>query len=334
MSILVTGAAGFIGYHVAEALIARGDEVIGIDNLSDYYDVGLKNARLERLKTHSAFTFKQLDIADDGAMVTLSRSLSGATGVVHLAAQAGVRYSMVNPQAYLHSNVTGHLNILETCRHIEGLKHLVYASSSSVYGGNTSMPFSEDDSVDHPVSLYAATKKTDELMSHTYSHLYGIPATGLRFFTVYGPWGRPDMAYYSFAEAIFRGETIHVFNHGEMKRDFTYIDDIVSGVLTVLDHPLEVPSRTLHNIDGGAVPHRIYNIGNNRAENLLRFIKVIENAVGKTAKLKMVAMQPGEVKETYADITLINRDFGFSPTTSIDEGIPLFIEWYREYHGR
>ena len=204
MSILVTGAAGFIGYHVAEALIARGDEVIGIDNLSDYYDVGLKKARLDRLKTHSAFTFKQLDIADDGAMVTLSRSLSGTTGVVHLAAQAGVRYSMVNPQAYLHSNVTGHLNILETCRHIEGLKHLVYASSSSVYGGNTSMPFSEDDPVDHPVSLYAATKKTDELMSHTYSHLYGIPATGLRFFTVYGPWGRPDMAYYSFAEAIFR----------------------------------------------------------------------------------------------------------------------------------
>ena len=329
MTVLVTGAAGFIGYHVAEALIARGDEVIGVDNLSDYYDVELKRARLKRLESHSAFTFHQFDIADEGKMVTLARRLGGVTGVVHLAAQAGVRYSLVNPRAYLHSNVTGHLNILETCRHMEGLAHLVYASSSSVYGGNTKLPFCEDDPVDHPVSLYAATKKSGELMSHTYSHLYGIRATGLRFFTVYGPWGRPDMAYYSFTEAMFRGETIHVFNHGEMKRDFTYIDDVVSGVLTVLDHPPEVSPDA-----GGGAPHRVYNIGNNRAENLLHFIAVIEKAVGKTADLKMVAMQPGDVKETYADITAINRDFGFSPTTTIDEGIPRFVEWYREYHGR
>ena len=326
MTILVTGAAGFIGYHVAEALIAQGDEVIGVDSLSDYYDVGLKKARLGRLETHSAFTFRQLDIADEGAMVTLSRSLGGVTGVVHLAAQAGVRYSLVNPRAYLHSNVTGHLNMLETCRHQEGLKHLVYASSSSVYSGNTNLPFSEDDPVDHPVSLYAATKTADELMSHTYSHLYGIPATGLRFFTVYGPWGRPDMAYYSFTEAMFRGETIHVFNHGDMKRDFTYIDDVVSGVIAVLDGPPEAGA--------GGAPHRVYNIGNNRAENLLHFIEVIEKAVGKTADLKMVAMQPGEVKETCADITAINRDFGFSPTTTIEEGIPRFVQWYRDYHGR
>ncbi len=330
MTVLVTGAAGFIGYHVAEALIARGDEVIGADNLSDYYDVELKKARLKRLESHSAFTFHQLDIADEGKMVTLSRRMGAVTGVVHLAAQAGVRYSLVNPRAYLRSNVTGHLNVLETCRHMEGLEHLVYASSSSVYGGNTKLPFCEDDPVDHPVSLYAATKKSGELMSYTYSHLYGIPATGLRFFTVYGPWGRPDMAYYSFTEAMFRGETIHVFNHGEMKRDFTYIDDVVSGVLAVLDHPPEAP----RDAAGGAAPHRVYNIGNNRAEDLLHFIAVIEKAVGKTADLKMVAMQPGDVKETYADITAINRDFGFSPTTSIDEGIPRFVEWYREYHGR
>jgi UDP-glucuronate 4-epimerase len=325
MTILVTGAAGFIGYHVAEALIARGEEVVGVDNLSDYYDVELKKARLGRLAAHSAFTFRQMDIADDGAVETLSEGFGTTTGVVHLAAQAGVRYSLINPKAYLDTNVTGHFNVLEACRRMVDLKHLVYASSSSVYGGNTKLPFSETDPVDHPVSLYAATKKTDELMSHTYSYLHGLPATGLRFFTVYGPWGRPDMAYYSFTEAIFQGRPIEVFNHGEMKRDFTYIDDVVAGVLAVLDGPPDASS--------GAAPHRVYNIGNNRAEELLHFIEVIEQAVGKSAELKMAAMQPGDVKETYADIALIKADFGFSPRTTIDEGIPRFVAWYRAYHG-
>ena len=239
MSVLVTGAAGFIGYHVSAALLARGETVIGIDNLNDYYDVALKKARLAKLTPDGNFTFEQLDIADEGNMVELARKAGKVTGVIHLAAQAGVRYSLREPLAYAHANLAGHLNILEMCRHMEGLKHLVYASSSSVYGGNVKLPFSEEDPVDHPVSLYAATKKADELMSHAYSHLYRLPATGLRFFTVYGPWGRPDMAYYGFTEAILRGETIHVFNHGDMKRDFTYIDDVVGGVLAALDHPPE-----------------------------------------------------------------------------------------------
>jgi UDP-glucuronate 4-epimerase len=325
MTILVTGVAGFIGYHVAEALIARGDEVIGIDNLCDYYDVALKKARLDRLRTHHAFTFKQLDIADDGDMVILSRSLGGVTGVVHLAAQAGVRYSLINPQAYVRDNIGGHLNILETCRHIEDLRHLVYASSSSVYGANEKLPYSEEDRVDRPVSLYAASKAADELISYTYSHLYGIPATGLRFFTVYGPWGRPDMAYYSFTEAVFRGETIHVFNNGDMRRDFTYIDDVVVGILAALDRPPE-PGH-------GAVPHRVYNIGNNKQVALLRFIEMIEEAVGKKADLKMAPMQPGDVKETYADIANVGLDLGFKPCTSLEAGIPLFVQWYRDYHG-
>jgi UDP-glucuronate 4-epimerase len=325
MTVLVTGAAGFIGYHVAEALLARGEEVIGVDNLNDYYDVALKKARLKRLEAHTGFRFQELDIADEGAMVELARKLRGDTGIIHLAAQAGVRYSLIDPGAYMRANVSGHLDILEMCRHLDGLTHLVYASSSSVYGGNVKLPYAEDDPVDHPVSLYAATKKADELMSHCYSHLFGIPATGLRFFTVYGPWGRPDMAYYRFTEAIFNGETIHVFNHGDMRRDFTYIDDVAPAVLAALDRPPEAR--------GGAVRHRVYNIGHGRAEPLMRFIAVIEEAVGRKANIQMAPMQPGDVKETYADIAAIRRDLGFEPKTGIEEGIPLFVRWYRDYHG-
>jgi UDP-glucuronate 4-epimerase len=324
MAVLLTGAAGFIGYHVGEALLARGDAVIGVDNLNDYYDPALKKARLTRLQKHNGFRFHHLDIADEGKMVELARACKDVTAVVHLAAQAGVRYSIIDPRAYGRSNVLGHLNVLELCRHMDGLTHLVYASSSSVYGGNVKLPFSEDDPVDRPVSLYAATKKADELMSYCYSHLYGLPATGLRFFTVYGPWGRPDMAYYGFTEAIFRGETIQVFNHGDMKRDFTYIDDAVSGVVAALDQPPEGR--------GGAAPHRVYNIGNNRAEGLMHFIAVIEQAVGRKANIRMAPMQPGDVKETYADITAIQRDLGFAPTTPIEVGIPRFVEWFRSYH--
>ncbi len=326
MVVLVTGAAGFIGYHLGEALLARGETVIGVDNLNDYYDPALKRARLARLERHAGFLFHHLDIADDGAMVELARAAGDVDGVVHLAAQAGVRYSLVNPQAYGRSNLMGHLNVLELCRHMKGLRHFVYASSSSVYGGNTKLPFSEDDPVDRPVSLYAATKKADELMSECYSHLYGLPATGLRFFTVYGPWGRPDMAYYGFTRAIFGGEPIHVFNHGDMKRDFTYIDDVVEGVLAALDRPPEGR--------GGAAPHRVYNIGNHRPEPLMHFIATIERAVGRKAVLRMAPMQPGDVKETYADIAAIQRDLGFSPKTPIEEGIPRFVEWYRGYHNR
>jgi UDP-glucuronate 4-epimerase len=326
MTVLVTGAAGFIGYHVSKALLARGDAVIGIDNLSDYYDVALKQARLDQLAPHKDFHFEQIDLADTAGFDAASSRFRDVSGIVHLAAQAGVRYSLENPHAYVQSNVTGHLNILELCRRIDGLDHLVYASSSSVYGGNEKLPFSETDSVDHPVSLYAATKKSDELMSDCYSHLYGIPATGLRFFTVYGPWGRPDMAYYSFTKAIFNGDPIQVFNHGDMKRDFTYIDDVVRGVLGVLDHPPQKEGSS----DGS---HRIYNIGNNQSESLQHFIEVIEAAVGKKATLQMAPMQPGDVKDTFADISAIQRDIGFVPTTSIDEGIPVFVQWFKGYYG-
>jgi UDP-glucuronate 4-epimerase len=298
---------------------------VGVDNLNDYYDPALKQARLGRLTQHKSFDFVELDIAEDGVLAALASQYKDVDVVVHLAAQAGVRYSLTNPQVYAQSNLTGHLNILEMCRHMDGLKHLVYASSSSVYGGSNKLPFSEGDPVDHPVSLYAATKKADELMSYCYSHLYGMPATGLRFFTVYGPWGRPDMAYFSFTEAIMRGTPIRVFNHGDMKRDFTYIDDVTAGLLAAVDRPPEGP-------DGGA-PHRIYNIGNNRAEALLDFIAVIEKAVGKKADIQMAPMQPGDVKETFADITAISRDLGFSPKTPIDQGIPRFVDWFRDYHG-
>jgi UDP-glucuronate 4-epimerase len=323
MTILVTGAAGFIGYHCATKLAERGETVIGIDSLSDYYDVRLKQARLADLAPRKNFTFKEMSIADRGEMVELARAFPRIDRVLHLAAQPGVRYSLINPHAYVEANVLGHLNILEMARHQAGFKHLVYASSSSVYGGNTKLPFAIEDPVDQPVSLYAATKKSDELMSHCYSHLYRVPATGLRFFTVYGPWGRPDMAAWLFTEAIFNGEPIQVFNHGDMKRDFTYIDDIVTGVLAALDHP--APSVQ------GAPPHRVYNIGNHRAEPLLRFIEVIEKAVGKKAKIDLKPMQPGDVKETYADVTAIQRDLGFAPDTPIDVGIPRFVDWFKGY---
>ncbi|NKB57500.1 MAG: NAD-dependent epimerase/dehydratase family protein [Alphaproteobacteria bacterium] len=324
MSYLVTGAAGFIGYHVCEALLARGESVVGVDNLNDYYDVSLKEARRDRLAVRSGFEFCKVDISDNAAMQSMAASHPDITHVIHLAAQAGVRYSLENPFAYVQSNVLGHLVILELCRNMDRLEQLVYASSSSVYGGNTKLPFAIGDPTDTPVSLYAATKKADELMGHCYSHLYGIPATGLRFFTVYGPWGRPDMAAYIFAHAISQDRPIPVFNHGEMRRDFTYIDDIVAGVLAVADKP---PA------DDKSAPHRVYNIGNNHAEPLLRFIELIEQAMGRKATLDLQPMQPGDVKETFADIEAIRRDFGFEPRTSIEDGIPKFIEWFRGYNG-
>ncbi|MFZ5835476.1 MAG: NAD-dependent epimerase/dehydratase family protein [Pseudomonadota bacterium] len=323
MAILVTGAAGFIGAHVSHALLARGAQVIGVDNLSAYYRVQLKRDRLALLQARPGFRFLELDISDRTAF---NAALRGETisSVIHLAAQAGVRYSIDHPFTYTEANVTGHLVILEFCRHLQGLQHLVYASSSSVYGGNEKLPFSESDPVDRPISLYAATKKSCELMSHTYSHLYRLPQTGLRFFTVYGPWGRPDMALWIFTEAILAGKPIRVFNHGNMKRDFTFIDDIVSGVIACLDSP---PAD-----DGNAAPHRIYNIGNHRAEKLTYMIEVLEKALGRKARLNFEPMQPGDVAETYADITAIQRDHGFVPSTSIDAGIPRFVEWYKHYH--
>ncbi len=323
MTILITGAAGFIGFYVAQALLARGEQVIGIDNLNDYYRVQLKRDRLAALSGQPGFRFIKADIADRDAF---NKALAGEkiTRVIHLAAQAGVRYSIGHPFAYTQANVTGHLVVLEFCRHLQGLEHLVYASSSSIYGGNDKLPFSETDPVDHPISLYAATKKAGELMSHTYSHLYRIPQTGLRFFTVYGPWGRPDMALWMFTEAILAGKPIHVFNHGNMKRDFTYIDDIVAGVLACLDSPPAGNEK--------AAPHRIYNIGNHRAEKLTHMIEVLEKALGRKAEKIFEPMQPGDVAETYADIAAIQRDHGFAPLTTIDAGIPRFAEWFKQYH--
>jgi UDP-glucuronate 4-epimerase len=323
MTVLVTGAAGFIGFHVSQALLARGDSVIGVDDLNDYYDVRLKRARLDQLEKTQGFAFRKLDIADRDAVFKLVSANPKIDRIVHLAAQAGVRHSLTNPYAYTRSNVEGQLVMLEAARAMPELAHFVYASSSSVYGGNTKLPYSVEDRVDSPVSLYAATKKAGELMAHCYSHLYGIPATGLRFFTVYGPWGRPDMAAFLFTRAMLAGEPIRVFNFGDMKRDFTYIDDIVAGVLAVLGKP---PSK-----DG--VPHRVYNLGNNRSEPLLRFIAVLEKSLGVKAKTNLEPMQPGDVKETYADIAASRRDFGFDPKTSIDEGIPRFVAWYRKYYG-
>lgn len=323
MNILVTGAAGFIGSYIAQRLLERGEQVTGIDNLNNYYSVQLKRDRLSALKAHPGFRFIEMDIADHA---TFHRTLQGETftHVAHLAAQAGVRYSIDHPFAYSDSNLTGHLSVLEYCRSLKSLRHLVYASSSSVYGGNKKLPFSEDDRVDQPVSLYAATKKSCELMSHTYSHLYRLPQTGLRFFTVYGPWGRPDMAVWLFTRAILAGKPIEVFNHGNMKRDFTYVDDIVSGVLACLDNP---PADT-----AAGAPHRIYNIGNHRPEKLTRMIEVLEGALGRQAEKIMAPMQPGDIAETYADISAIERDHGFSPVTAIETGIPRFVEWYKDYH--
>ena len=324
MSIIVTGAAGFIGFHVCKALLDREEAVIGIDNLSDYYDPRLKQARLDQLTARRGFVFRKIDISDRDAMFALAEAESNVDRVVHLAAQAGVNYSLENPYAYVETNVMGHLVVMECCRRLPGLKHLVYASSSSVYGGNTKMPFSVDDSVDTPVSLYAATKRGDELMSHCYAHLYRMPMTGLRFFTVYGPWGRPDMSAYIFTRAIFEGAPIHVFNQGDMWRDFTYIDDIVSGVLAALGRP---PNDAIDE-----PPHRIYNLGNHKSENLMDFIALIEKACGREAIKVFEALRPGDLKKTYADIEASRRDLGFEPITAIEEGLPRFVEWYRRYH--
>jgi UDP-glucuronate 4-epimerase len=322
MRVLVTGAAGFIGFHVAKALLAHGDEVIGVDNLNDYYDVALKQARLNQLVPHKNFSFHKFNIADKDAMLSLVKS--DVTHIVHLAAQAGVRYSLQNPYAYVEANLMGQVVMLELARHIPGLKHFVYASSSSVYGGNTKIPFAVEDSVKRPVSLYAATKRADELMAYTYAHLFRIPMTGLRFFTVYGPWGRPDMAYYSFTRDILAGIPIKVFNHGKMRRDFTFIDDIVSGVLAAMEKP---PA------DSGAEPPvALYNLGNSHAEDLLHFIAVLENALGKKAVVDLQPMQAGDVAETFADIGASMRDLGFKPKVKIDQGLAKFVDWYREYY--
>ncbi len=324
MAVLVTGAAGFIGYHVSAALLARGETVVGVDMVNDYYDVALKEARLARLTAQVKFSFLRIDLAERGALHEACADV-GIERIVHLAAQAGVRHSLTHPFDYQRGNLEAHLAVLEFCRGLENCVHLVYASSSSVYGGNKKLPFCEADPVDQPVSLYAATKKAGELMSHSYSHLYRLPLTGLRFFTVYGPWGRPDMAAWLFVRAILAGEPIQVFNHGDMMRDFTYIDDIVAGVLAVLDRPPEE--------NHGDTPHRIYNIGNNRPEKLMDFIGLIEHALGRKAEIEFKPMQDGDVKETYADIDAIKRRFGFAPTTTIEQGVPKFVAWYRDYHG-
>jgi UDP-glucuronate 4-epimerase len=331
--ILVTGAAGFIGFHLSKRLISRGDEVIGLDNLNDYYDVSLKEARLSQLQDSRAFKFYKLDLSDLPGLMGVFEKERPAV-VVNLAAQAGVRYSLKNPHTYVQSNLVGFVNILEGCRY-HNVKHLVYASSSSVYGANTSIPFSVHDNVDHPVSLYAASKKANELMAHTYSHLYGLPTTGLRFFTVYGPWGRPDMALFLFTKAILEGKPIDVFNYGKMERDFTYIDDIIEGVVRVADRiPQPDSSWSGANPDPGtsSAPYRVYNIGNNRPVELLYFIETIENCLGKRAEKRLLPMQPGDVPATYADVDDLMRDTGFKPDTPIEVGIRLFIEWYREYY--
>ena len=333
MKILITGAAGFIGSTAALRLLARGDEVVGLDNLNDYYSVQLKEDRLARLTPHERFRFVKLDVADRAGMERLFAE-ERFDRVIHLAAQAGVRYSLVNPQAYVDSNVVGFMNVLEGCRHAK-VQHLVYASSSSVYGGNTRMPFSEHDSVDHPVSMYAATKKANELMAHTYSHLFGLPTTGLRFFTVYGPWGRPDMALFLFTKAILEGRPIDVFNHGHMQRDFTYVDDIVEGVVRVLDrvatpnadYRAESPDPATSN-----VPFRIFNIGNHHPVPLLDYIGCVEQALGLKAEMNLLPLQDGDVPATYADVDALRDWVGFTPATDIRTGIGRFVEWYRAYY--
>ncbi|MCM0082797.1 NAD-dependent epimerase [Geomonas sp. Red32] len=333
--VLVTGAAGFIGFHLSKRLLGRGVEVVGLDNVNDYYDVRLKEARLAQLTPLPGFRFVKMDLADREAMADLFAREQFQT-VVNLAAQAGVRYSLVNPHAYTESNITGFINILEGCRHNK-VKHLVYASSSSVYGANTEMPFSVHHNVDHPVSLYAATKKANELMAHTYSSLYGLPTTGLRFFTVYGPWGRPDMALFLFTKAILEGKSIDVFNNGKMQRDFTYVDDIVEGVMRVMEKiPAGNPAWSGKSPDPGTsyAPYRIYNIGNNSPVELMRFIEVLEDALGKTAQKNLLPIQPGDVPATYADVDDLMRDVGFKPSTSIEEGVGKFVKWYREYYGK
>jgi len=320
MTVLVTGAAGFIGSHVAGALLARGEAVTGIDNLNDYYDVRLKQARLARLEQHSGFTFKKMDFADREAMAALVAG--DFLYIVHLGAQPGVRYSLLNPFAYVTSNIMGHVTVLELARALKNLRNVVYASSSSVYGGNTKLPFAVGDAVDTPQSLYAATKRSDELISHTYAHLYGIPQVGLRFFTVYGPWGRPDMAPMLFTKAMLNREPIRVFNNGEMWRDFTYIDDIVAGVLAAMQSPPH-----------GKPPHTVYNLGNNKSEKLTDFIAALEQALDIKADMRFEPMQPGDVVSTYADIEATRRALGFVPATPISAGVPKFVKWYREFYG-
>ncbi len=331
--ILVTGAAGFIGFHLSLRLLGRGDQVVGFDNLNDYYDVSLKESRLKQLEERDGFTFIRGDLADREGMAKLFAE-GKFTKVVHLAAQAGVRYSLVNPHAYIDSNITGFMNILEGCRH-NGVEHLVYASSSSVYGANTLMPFSVHQNVDHPVSLYAATKKANELMAHTYASLYKIPCTGLRFFTVYGPWGRPDMALFLFTRSILDGKPIDVYNEGRMRRDFTYIDDIVEGVVRVTDlTPAPNPAWNGDAPDPGTsyAPYRIYNIGNNNPVELLRFIEVLEEKLGRKAIRNLLPIQPGDVPATCANVDDLMRDTGFAPKTLIEEGVGRFVEWYRKYY--
>ncbi len=332
MKVLVTGAAGFIGFHLAKRLLGEGCEVFGMDNLNDYYDVGLKKARLAQLQWESNFKFQLLDLAD-GVNLTKFVATCKPKAVVNLAAQAGVRYSMENPLAYVNSNLLGFVNLLEACARSGGIEHFVFASSSSVYGANTHVPFSVDDAVDHPISLYAATKKSNELIAHSYSHLYALPVTGLRFFTVYGPWGRPDMGYFKFTDAIMRGRPIEIYNHGNMQRDFTYIDDIVEGVVRVM---AQAPQRSVNSESGGAylsnARYKIYNLGNHQPVDLMKFVEVIERAVGKPAGKVFLPMQPGDVVCTYAAMDDLYEAVGFRPTTTIEEGIPKFVEWYREYY--
>ena len=322
MTILVTGVAGFIGFHVAQALLRRGETVCGLDNVNDYYAVALKRARLAELAKSRAFAFHEIDIADRDAVAAACGRHPEISGIIHLAAQAGVRYSLVNPYAYVQSNLMGQVVMLEAARRLDRLRAFVYASSSSVYGANTKQPFAIEDRVDDPVSLYAATKRACELAAISYCHLYAMPATGLRFFTVYGPWGRPDMAAYLFADAIVAGRPIDVFNEGRMARDFTYIDDVVAGTVAAFDR--QPPA---------GAPHRLYNLGNHRPEKLTRFIEVLEQALGRTAQKRLLPMQPGDVTESFADIEASRRDLGFEPRTPIEVGIPNFVRWYREYHG-
>ncbi|MBP2166905.1 UDP-glucuronate 4-epimerase [Erwinia toletana] len=333
MKYLVTGAAGFIGFHVSQRLLLAGHQVVGIDNLNDYYDVNLKLARLDLLKSHPEFLFVTCDLADRQGMAQLFAE-QGFQRVIHLAAQAGVRYSIDNPHAYADANLVGHLNVLEGCRH-HNIEHLLYASSSSVYGLNRKMPFSTDDSVDHPVSLYAATKKANELMSHTYSHLYGIPTTGLRFFTVYGPWGRPDMALFKFTRAIIAGESIDVYNHGQMRRDFTYIDDIAESIIRLQDIvPVKDENWTVETGSPAtsSAPYRVYNIGNSQPVTLMAYIEALESALGMSANKNMLPMQPGDVLETSADTQALYDVIGFKPRTGVEEGIKRFVAWYRAFY--
>lgn len=360
MTILVTGAAGFIGYHVCKKLLERGEKVIGLDNLNPYYDVTLKESRVNQLKQTPGFAFHLMNIEDRQAVAEFVAHHPEIQNITHLAAQAGVRYSIENPYAYADSNLLGHLNLLEACRALPHLKHFVYASSSSVYGANQKLPFSVEDPVEQPISLYAATKRSCELMSHTYSHLFGIPSSGLRFFTVYGPWGRPDMSAFLFTKAILEGNEFPVFNHGNMRRNFTFIDDVVQGTIACLDNPPVLKINTLNsnvrkeNANAKAatetaaalidrttantaatdcVPHRVYNIGNNRSEPLMYFIETLENLIGKKAKIRFEGMQAGDVKETIADIKESTRDFGFIPKTNIEAGLQQFVTWYRNYYG-